>query len=277
MLGRRGNLHCSESMPTRSRLACKGPHIGYRPKFTITPHLSAQIANIDATREKFPSLEGQMAPSRDLHNRLPTSGRRKLFTLERALAMANGEDFPVVTESREQDVLDYYSMRYRCESLSGQGNWTPKEVLELHKVVMAGEGMDQGRAGEYRSISVRARRFVPPPPGEVPQLMLELLEWWNTKARRLPAVITSAVLHYRISDIHPFSDGNGRFARALALWQLYRNGFGHNLLSLHGHYWGKRRQYHAALRAVSRQGEDLSSWLEYSAERLKQELGRAKQ
>src|SRR5258708_39811018 len=110
-------------------------------------------------------------------------------------------------------------MRYRCESLSGQGNWTPKEVLELHKVVMAGEGMDQGRAGEYRSISVRARRFVPPPPGEVPQLMLELLEWWNTKARRLPAVITSAVLHYRISDIHPFSDGNGRFARALALWQ----------------------------------------------------------
>jgi hypothetical protein len=277
MLRRSGDFHCSGSMSARPRLACKGPHMGYRPKFTITQHLSAQLANIEATREEFPSFEGQMAPYRDLQDRLRTPGHHKLFTLERVLSMANGEDFPVVTESRERDVLDYYAMRYSCESLSGQANWTPKEVLELHKVVTAGEGMDQGRAGEYRSISVRARRFVPPPPGEVPQLMLELLEWWNTKARRLPAVITSAVLHYRISDIHPFSDGNGRFARALALWQLYRNGFWHRLLSLNGHYWGKRRQYHAALRAVSRQGEDLTSWLEYSAERLKQELGRAKQ
>jgi Fic family protein len=189
--------------------------------------------------------------------------------------MANGEDFPVVTESREQNVLDFYAMRHHRESVSGQRSWTHKEVLQLHKLVTAGEGMDQGRAGEYRSISVRARRFVPPPPCEVPLLMLELLEWWNTKARRLPAVITSAVLHYRISDIHPFSDGNGRFARALALWHLYRNGFG-NLLSLNGHYWGKRRQYNAALRVVSHRGEDLTRWLEYSAGRLKQELGRTK-
>jgi len=188
----------------------------------------------------------------------------------------NGEDFPVVTGSREQEVLKFYAMRHRSESLSGQRNWTLKEILALHKVVTAGEGMDQGRAGEFRSVLVRTRNFVPPPPGEVPQLMLDLLQWWNTKARTLPAVITSAVLHYRISDIHPFSDGNGRFARALALWQLYRNGYFPNLFSLNGHYWGKRRQYNAALRAVSRQGEDLTSWLEYSAAGLKRELGRPK-
>ncbi len=277
MLERSRDRHCSGRTPVRPRLACKGPEMGYRPKFTITPHLSEQIADIEATREKFPSLESQIAPYRDLQTRPRKAGQHKLFTLERVLGMANGEDFPVVTESREQDVLDYYAMRRRCESLSAEGNWTHKEVLQLHKVVTAGEGMDYGRAGEYRSISVRAGGFVPPPPGEVPQLMLELLDWWNTKAHRLPAVITSAVLHYRISDIHPFSDGNGRFARALALWQLYRNGFGHNLLSLNGHYWGKRRHYYAALRAVIRQREDLTSWLEYSAEQLKRELGRATQ
>jgi Fic/DOC family len=272
MLGRSGDLHCSGSMPARSRLAYKSPGISYRPKFTITPHLSGLVAHIEATREQFPSLE---APHRDFQDRRGTPGHCELFTLERVLAMANGEDFPVVTESGEQDVLDYYAMRYRRETLSGKGNWTHKEVLHLHKVVTAGEGMDQGRAGEYRSISVRTRGFVPPPPREVPQLMVELLEWWNTRARRLPAVITSAVLHYRISDIHPFSDGNGRFARALALWELYRNGFGH-MLSLNGHYWGRRRRYYAALRAVSRRGEDLTRWLEYCAGRLKLELRRAK-
>lgn len=189
--------------------------------------------------------------------------------------MAKGEDYPVVTASRERQVLDYFAVWRRRERKRGKGHWTQKDLLQLHKIVAAGEGLDQGRAGVYRSIPVRAGKFVPPPPDEVPQLMLDLLEWRNSKAQKLSPVLTSAVLHYRISDIHPFSDGNGRFARALALWELYRNGFGGNLrLSLNGHYWGRRRQYYAALRAVSRHGEDLTVWLEYSAQQLKQELKR---
>ena len=270
---RRIRDNSSASIPARSAVACKGSQAGYRPTFTITPYLSAQLADIEAMRKKFPSLEGRMASHHDLQDRMRTRDHRVLFTLERVLAMANGEDFPVVTETREQSVLNHYAMQYRRETLLGRVKWTSKEVLRLHKLVTAGEGLGQGRAGEYRSISVRARRFVPPPPGEVHDLMFQLLEWWNTKAPSLPPVITSAVLHYRISDIHPFSDGNGRFARALALWELYRNGFG-RMLSLNGHYWGRRRQYHAALRAVSRQGEDLTSWLEYCAGRLKLELRR---
>ncbi len=255
MLERNRDVHHSGRVRARS-----GVSSGYRPKFTITPYLSAQIAGIEAMRQKVPSLKSQITRDADLAARMRRHGHHQLFTLERVLAMANGEDFPVVTESGEQDVLDYYAMRYRRERLSGQGNWASKQVLHLHKLVTAGEGMDQGRAGEYRSISVRARRFVPPPPTEVPQLMLELLEWWNTKGSGLPAVITSAVLHYRIS----------------AVWQLYRSGFRH-MLSLNGHYWGKRRLYYGALRAVSRHGEDLTRWLEYCAGRLKLELHRAKQ
>src|SRR5262249_47261195 len=145
------------------------------------------------------------------------------LTLERVLALANGEDFPVVTESRGRQVFNYFA---RCrESERGKNHWTHKNVLRLHKIVAASDGMDQGLAGEYRSIAVRAGKFVPPPPDKVPRLMFDLLEWWNTKTRRLSPVVTSAVLHYRISEIHPFSDGNGRFGRALALWELYRSGF----------------------------------------------------
>jgi prophage maintenance system killer protein len=272
MLGQNRDLHNSASTAVRSRLGRERRHLGYRPKFTITPHLSALIADIETTREKFSSQKRRMAFNRDPQARLGTPALPNAFTLERVLAMANGEDFPVVTESEVQAVLDFFDTQRRFESRSGKGNWTHIEALKLHKVVTAGEGMDQGRAGIYRSISVCALGFVPPPPALVPKLMGELLEWWNTNASRLPAVITSAILHYRISDIHPFSDGNGRFARALALWQLFRSGFDDNLLSLNGHYWGKRRHYYAALRAVSRQSEDLTSWLEYSAEQLRQEL-----
>ena len=55
--------------------------------------------------------------------------------------------------------------------------------------------------------------------------MFELLEWWNTPAKKLSPVISYAILHYRFESIHPFADGNGRTGRALALWELYRRGF----------------------------------------------------
>jgi Fic family protein len=257
--------------------------MAYRPKFTVTQRLSAHLAGIAATRRKF--LRAERQPSSDCFPKAQRQGRvqdigwslgtegKQPFTLERIRALANGEDFPVITESRGKDVLQYFAMRYRRETTSVEGNWTHRDVLRLHKLVASGEGMDQGFAGRYRSIGVRTRGLVPPAPGDVPRLMFELLEWWNTKARTLPTVLTSAILHYRISDIHPCADGNGRLARALALWELYRGGFGrYPTLSLNGPYWGTRRQYYAALRAVSRRGEDLTSWLEYSAQRLKLEL-----
>lgn len=89
--------------------------------------------------------------------------------------------------------------------------------------------------------------------------MFELLEWWNTKATELSPILSSAILHYRFEDIHPFADGNGRVGRALALWELYRRGFdSHHVFSVHEYYWEDRPSYYAALEQVRREGDDLS-------------------
>jgi Fic family protein len=105
--------------------------------------------------------------------------------------------------------------------------------------------------------------------------MFELLEWWNTRAPELSPILTSAILHYRFEDIHPFADGNGRTGRALALWELYRRGFdSHHLFSVDEYYWEDRPAYYAALEQVRLAGEELSRWLEYSALGLKQTLER---
>ena len=75
--------------------------------------------------------------------------------------------------------------------------------------------------------------------------------------------------------LHPFADGNGRAGRALALWELYRRGFdSHHIFSVDEYYWEDRPGYYAALDAVRLAGEDLSGWLEYSAEGLRQTLER---
>ncbi|MGD0253319.1 MAG: Fic family protein, partial [Verrucomicrobiota bacterium] len=149
-----------------------------------------------------------------------------------------------------------------------------EEILSLHKI-MAGDVMDQGTAGRYRTIAVRVGRYVPPPPGDVSGLMFELLAWWNKEAVKMSPVLSSAIVHYRFESIHPFADGNGRTGRALALWELYRRGFDtHHIFSVDEFYWENRPRYYAAFDAVRREGEDLSGWLEYAAEGLQLTLER---
>jgi Fic family protein len=95
------------------------------------------------------------------------------------------------------------------------------------------------------------------------------LSWWNNESVQLSPVLSSAILHYRFEAIHPFADGNGRAGRALALWELYRRGFDtHHIFSVDEFYWEDRARYYRELDAVRKAEEDLTLWLEYSAEGL---------
>jgi len=138
--------------------------------------------------------------------------------------------------------------------------------------------MDQGTAGAYRTIAAQVGGHFPPPANDVydvSPLMFELLEWWNGPSNSLSPILSSAILHYRFEDIHPFADGNGRTGRALALWDLYRRGFdSYYLFSVDEYYWEGRQAYYEALTQVRNAGEDLTQWLEYSAIGLHKTLER---
>jgi Fic family protein len=97
--------------------------------------------------------------------------------------------------------------------------------------------------------------------------MAELLDWWNKEAVEWSPIISSAVIHYRFEEIHPFADGNGRTGRALALWKLYHRGFDtHHIFSVDEFYWEDRPRYYEALDQVRKEGGDMTQWLEYTTE-----------
>jgi Fic family protein len=135
--------------------------------------------------------------------------------------------------------------------------------------------MDQGTAGQYRTIRVRVGDYVPPPPQRVEPMMSQLLAWWNKEAAKVSPVLSSAIVHHQFETIHPFADGNGRAGRMLSLWELYRRGFDdHHIFSIDEFYWEDRPRYYAALENVAEEEGDLTSWLEYSAEGLRATLER---
>jgi Fic family protein len=254
--------------------------MNYRPQFTITPALLARVEAIAALRERIQSAAVQVAwipalqkdtRTRNAHSSTAIEGNP--LTLEQVRAVEEGEVLPVPTRIR-REVVNYFAALRHVEKHAVKKRLTHEDVLRLHGII-AGGVMEQGAAGRYRTLRVRVGAYVPPPPEEVSGLMFEFIEWWNKDSTALSPVLSSAIVHYRFEAIHPFADGNGRTGRALALWELYRRGFdSHHIFSVDEFYWEDRPRYYAALQAVRRQGGDLTSWLEYSAEGLQQTLER---
>jgi Fic family protein len=254
--------------------------MSYQPQFTVTPVLLARVEAIAALRERILGAAVQVAwiPAlqkdariRNAHSSTAIEGNP--LTLEEVRAVEQGAPLPVPARAR-REVVNYFAALRHIEQRAEIKCLTHEDILHLH-AILAGEVMDQGEAGRYRTMQVRVGAYVPPPPADVSGLMLELLEWWNTEAAALSPVLSSAILHYRFEAIHPFADGNGRTGRALALWELYRRGFdSHHIFSVDEFYWEDRPRYYAALQAVHQGGEDLTAWLEYTAEGLQQTLER---
>ena len=254
--------------------------MGYQPQFTISAALLQRAESIAALRERIQGAAVQVpwipalqkdTRARNTHSSTAIEGNP--LTLEEVRALEEGSSFIGPSRAR-REVMNYFAALRHVEKQAKKQRVTHEDIFRLHATI-AGEVMDQGEAGRYRTMRVRVGRYVPPPPEDVSGLMFELLEWWNEEAPGISPILSSAILHYRFEAIHPFADGNGRSGRALALWELYRRGFdSHHIFAVDEFYWEDRPLYYGALDAVRGQGEDLAAWLEYCAIGLQQTLER---
>ena len=196
------------------------------------------------------------------------------LTLEQVRAIEEGREIPATAQRTHREVANYFAGLRFVEKNAKRPVITHAKVLKLHRI-MAGGVMDQGTAGRYRKIRVRVGDYIAPPPEKLQPMMSDLLGWWNKRAARISSILSSAILHHRFEVIHPFADGNGRAGRMLSLWELYRRGFdNHHIFSIDEFYWENRPRYYAALDQVRKENNDLTGWLEYSAEGLRLTLER---
>lgn len=100
---------------------------------------------------------------------------------------------------------------------------TEDACLDLHEMVL--KGLHDDYAGRYRDVPVRisGSRHVPPNPLKIPDLMKTLFA--EILLKKESPVHLAADLHWRLSQIHPFIDGNGRTCRLMMNLVLMQAGY----------------------------------------------------
>lgn len=105
--------------------------------------------------------------------------------------------------------------------------------------------------------------------------MQAFLDWFNGPAA-LDPVLKAAIAHLWFVTLHPFDDGNGRIARAIADLALARaDGTAQRFYSLSAQIQLERRQYYDILERTQKGDLDITAWLRWFLECLDRALNGA--
>ena len=105
--------------------------------------------------------------------------------------------------------------------------------------------------------------FEAPAAGRIQEEMRRFLEWFNSDTTTEP-VLKAALAHLWFVTIHPFDDGNGRMARAIADMLLARSeGSPQRFYSMSEQICDERGEYYRILEQTQRGTMDVTSWMEW--------------
>ncbi|HLG42306.1 MAG TPA: Fic family protein [Planctomycetota bacterium] len=133
-------------------------------------------------------------------------------------------------------------------------------------------GMDRITVGAWRKgedgpmqvvsgpIGKERVHFQAPDAERLPGEMKRFLDWFNRSSGTDP-VLKAAVAHLWFVTIHPFDDGNGRIARAIADMALSRaDGSKDRFYSMSAAIEAERKEYYFQLESAQRGSLDITAW-----------------
>jgi len=272
----------------------------FKPVFTITNPILNSIGVIDACKEVIdyavmvPVWEAKFqeeARVRTVHFGTRIEGNELNFSqaqrvLQGEVVMARDRDVQEVINYRNVlDYIDKLGERYSRGGVGGVVVYSESWVKKIHELTTE-KILEKESCGQYRKNRVVVKNsqtgevsFRPPLPVEVGVQMEELFRWLNNdEGKAAHSVLRAGIVHYELSRIHPFVDGNGRVARAMAILVLLREGYDtKRFFSLEEYFDKDAGEYYKALQSVQKKRGDLTEWLEYFTKALAVELTKIKE
>lgn len=264
----------------------------FSPVFSYTHTMVKRLASIAAAREVI--LHARLVPKWEVSIRreqlvraahASTAIEGNPLTLEEVSRLAEGREIMAARRAKTE-VLNYLRVLEHIDSYQGKGSISPENILALHCAITRETLDNPAHEGTFRTVRVivgnrRTNEVVysPPPPKDVIPMTAALLLWINSnEAHQMHPVLVAGIAHYELVRIHPFVDGNGRTARALATLILAMREFDiKRFFTLDDFYDSDRPAYYAVLKAVNETYPDTTAWLEYFTEGVEVSLFRVKE
>ncbi len=152
-------------------------------------------------------------------------------TRKKAKEMIQNEKRPR-TKSEQMIMNNYITMNHivqiKNEDLSIE------KLLEIHQLISRNTLDNEHEEGQFRmNDEIFVANIIkgeiihqPPPYVELNILINDLIFFFNNDSKDfIHPVIKGCIIHFMIGWIHPFTDGNGRTARALFYWYMLKNGY----------------------------------------------------
>jgi len=266
----------------------------YYPKFSITNRILTNVAKIEAAKEIIenaplvPAYEAKFreeAIIRTVHFGTHIEGN-PLEQKEVEQVLAGKE-----VSARDRDIQEVLNYREVLKYIEGvkEKPLMERSLLDVHRRTTK-KILPPEQAGKYRKSQVKVSNsrtgetsYVPPAPNQIIDLVRSFFFWLSrVGSEEINPIIKAAVTHYVLVAIHPFTDGNGRAARALSTLVLFKEGYDiKSFFSLEEYFDRDAASYYRVLQNTSNQSKDLAkrdltSWIEYFTAGLAIELARVR-
>lgn len=152
-------------------------------------------------------------------------------TRKKAKEMIAQERRPI-NKSEQMIYNNYFTMnhisQHKTDFLSLES------LLEIHRLIVKNTMDDKTEEGAFRKtndiyvIDNTQNEIVHTPPDykEIESLLSDVIRFFNQDSKDfIHPIIKGIIIHFMIGWIHPFSDGNGRTARALFYWYMLKKGY----------------------------------------------------
>ena len=164
------------------------------------------------------------------------------------------------------DATQHYDQPLTAERLFGwHASLFPTGRSGMHRITVGAWRDD--RAAPMQVVSGPVGRehvhFEAPTADRLDDEMRRFIEWFNTETRTEP-VLKAGLAHLWFVTIHPFDDGNGRMARAIADMSLARSeGSSQRFYSMSAQIREERGDYYRTLEHTQKATMDVTAWMEW--------------
>lgn len=179
-------------------------------------------------------------------------------------------------KSQQMILNNYNTIRYLSEHKND--NLTPELLLEIHRQITEKTLNDSSDEGRFRTddnifvVDGITGEVAHEPPSHtvIPETVKQLCKFANTDGSFIHPIIKAIIIHFMISYLHPFVDGNGRTARSIFYWYMLKKGYWlTEYLSISRVIYKSKSQYEKAFLYTEHDDFDLGYFIQYNLKVLK--------